>query len=481
MLMIKKSKKMKVLKNTLLVILLIGFSSCEDWLDVNDNPNALGDIPSGELMLKGTLMASAQIHKGHLLRSSMYYTGGLVGYQLVQETIYSYNFTPGDADANWSHLYNGILVQNKTIREKSPNADGLLGIIDINEAMSVGTAATIWGDIPYSTAAPENAGLGVYPTYDAQADVYAAVQDLLTTGINTLSTATTSVGDADVFFSGDLNAWIEVAHTLKARNYLLTKDYSNALSEVQMGISDPANTLAFHPQGEVIVGNANIIWSLENGSRAGDMGADGSYFYEVLTNPDTAISRNNAKTDETARRNYLYINGDGGASDAGIDGPLTPMPMVSFEENLLIWAECLVRTGDNAGAIAKLNELRAYLRSGSAFNLIDATDTYLYDDYVMADFQSGSMENLDGIAMDRAILREIIEERYISGYTTYMPFNDMRRLRKSDSDVLLPIPFNTSGVTTHVERLLYPRAEIDQNPNTPNPLPDIFTVTPVNE
>ena len=101
----------------------------------------------------------------------MYYTGGLVGYQLVQQTIYTYNYTPGDSDANWSHFYNGIMAQNKIIREKSPNSDGLLGIIDVNEAMSLGTAATIWGDVPYSTAVPDNAGLGVYPSYDSQADV----------------------------------------------------------------------------------------------------------------------------------------------------------------------------------------------------------------------------------------------------------------------------------------------------------------------
>ncbi|MEZ4985422.1 MAG: hypothetical protein R2795_10355 [Saprospiraceae bacterium] len=56
---------------------------------------------------------------------------------------------------------------------------------------------------------------------------------------------------------------------------------------------------------------------------------------------------------------------------------------------------------------------------------------------------SGGIENADGIAVDRAILR-IIEERYVSGFTTYMPFDDVRRLRKSDSDVIVPFPLNTS-------------------------------------
>jgi len=471
---------MKFLKHILLGVLLIAFSSCENWLDVNEDPNNLTDVPSGELLLKGTLLATAQIHKGHMMRASMYYTGGLIGYQLVQQTVYEYNYTPGDSDPNWTHLYNGILTQNNVIREKSPNSDGLQGIIDINQAMSVGTATTIWGDIPYSTAAPANVALGVNPTYDAQADVYAAVQDLLDRGISTLQSATTSVGSADIVFNGNLTAWTEVGYTLKARNFLLTKDYASALAQVTNGISDPVNTASFIPAGDLIGDNANILYSLENSSRAGDMGADGSFFYETLVNPADANSRNNAKTDETARRKYLYINGDGG-SDNGVDAALEPMPLVSYEENLLIWAECLIRaSSDNQGAIDKLNELRGYLRSGNAFNLIDVADIPQYDDYVLADFQAGGMENADNIAVDRAILREIIEERYVSGYTTYMPFNDLRRLR-SEPDLLLPIPFNTGSNTTHVERLLYPNAEIQTNPNIPSPLPSIFEATAVNK
>jgi len=471
-----------MLKHIIIALTLVIMSSCSDWLDVNENPNALTEVPSGELLLKGTLLANTQIHKGHLLRSSMYYTGGLIGLQLVQNTIYIYNFTPGDANSNWTHLYNGILVQNNKIKEISPDLDALEGIIDINAAMALGTATTIWGDIPYTEAIPDNPGLTVKPAYDNQVDVYSDVQDLLDKGITTLQNAATSLSgdgkDADIFYGGDLALWIEAAHTLKARNYLLTKDYAAALTEVVNGISDPANTMAYRPIGSVS-GNSNVIFNLVESSRAGDMTANGTFFQDLL-DPANANGRNHAKTDETARRNFMYISGDGGSAD-GIDAADAVMPLVSYEENLLIWAECLVRTGDNLGAIAKLNELRAHLRSGNAFNVVNGGDTFLYDDFVLADFQAAGIENVDAIAEDRAILREIIEERYVSGYTSYMPFNDMRRLKKSDADVIVPFPLNTATATANVERLLYPRSEIDTNPNVPSPLPDIFTVTTVNQ
>lgn len=473
---------MKFLIQILIVFSMIAVSSCSDFLDENANPNALTEVPSGELLLKGTLLANTQIHKGHLLRSSMYYTGGLIGLQLVQNTIYIYNFSPGDSDANWTHLYNGIIAQNRKIREISPELDALQGIIDINEAMAVGTAATIWGDIPYSTAVPDNPGLEDKPTYDSQLDVYDDVQTLLDRGISTLQTATTAVGDDDIFFNGNETQWIEAAYTLKARNYLLTKNYAAALAEVVNGVSAPANTLSYNPIGEVD-GNSNVLANLVNSSRAGDMTATGSFFQDLL-DPANASSRNHAKTDETARRNYMFISGDG-ASANGIESPAEPMPLVSYAENILIWAEALIRTGtagsNNQAAIDKLNELRAHLRSGNAFTVVNGGDTFQYDDFVLADFQNGGIENPDNLAVDRAILREIIEERYVSGYTTYMPFNDLRRLRATDSDVILPIPFNTATNTAHVERLLYPNDEIAANPNVPSPLPDIFTSTRANQ
>lgn len=463
----------------LLIFLAFTSYSCEDYLDVNDNPNQLVEVPSGDLLLKGTLLANTQLHKGHLMRAASYYTGQLIGKNLVQQTLYIYNFTPGDSDDSWEHLYNGILVQNKKIRELSPELDALQGIIDVNEAMAVGTAASLWGGVPYSNAIPSNPTLeSPQPTYDSQSSVFGSVQSLLDSGISKISSSKTSVGSEDIFNGGDKTSWIEGAYTLKARNYMLVKDYNAALGVVDKGISSPDNSTYYEPIGTVNE-NSNLLYILVNGSRAGDMTGKDAYLQQLL-DPANMDSRNNSKTDESARRNYLYVSGDGSSAN-GIDAQGTPMPLVTYEENLLIWAECLARTGDTAGALAKLNELRTYLSSGNAFNLINADDTFKYDAYELSDFESGGIENADGIATDRALLREIIEERYVVGFTTYMPFDDVRRLRKSDSDLIVPFPLNTSTATMNPQRLLYPRAEIDANPNVPSPLPDLFTPTEVNQ
>ncbi len=465
----------------IILLLLLAFTSfsCEDYLDVNDNPNQLVEVPSGDLLLKGTLLANTQLHKGHLMRSACYYTGSLIGNNLVQQTIYLYSFTPGDSNSSWEHFYNGILVQNKKIRDLSPELDALQGIIDVNEAMALGTAASLWGAVPYSNAVPDNPTLeSATPTYDSQSSVFGSVQSLLDAGITKIGNSSTSVGDEDIFNGGDKTMWTEAAYTLKARNYLLVGDYGAALSMVDKGVSSPDNSTQYHPIGSVSE-NSNLLFNLVNSSRAGDMTGDGAYLQQIL-DPANTESRNNSKTDESARRNYLYVSGDGSTPN-GIDDQATPMPLVTYEENLLIWAECLARTDDTSGALAKLNELRMYLNSGDAFNLINTDDTFKYDAYEMSDFESGGIENADGIATDRAMLREIIEERYVVGFTSYMPFDDVRRLRKADSDLIVPFPLNTSTATMNPQRLLYPRDEIDANPNLPSPLPDLFTPTEVNQ
>ncbi|WP_074407604.1 MULTISPECIES: SusD/RagB family nutrient-binding outer membrane lipoprotein [Aquimarina] len=471
---------MKTIYKLIVSCIVITMFSCEDYLDVNENPNQLVEVPSGDLLLKGTLLANAQVQQGQLARTSMYYSGGLIGLNLVQQTLYNYDYTPGDSDAVWELIYNGILVQNKEIRRISPNLDLLQGIIDVNEALAIGTGTSLFGDIPYSNAVPDNASLeSPDPTIDLQPDIYSNLQTLLDGAISKINNATTNVGSEDIYFSGNGASWVAAAYTLKARYYLQTKQYNLALNNVVNGINSASGTMAYKPIGTVD-SNSNILFNFVNSSRAGDMTGDNA-FYRDLIDPANASGRNNAKTDETARRNYSYVSGDGNQDD-GIDGPSTPMKLVSYEENLLIWAECILRVNnDNQGAIDKLNELRTYLDSGNAFNLIDAADTFNYDPYVLADFQAGGIENTDNIAVDRAILREIIEERYVTGFSTYMPFNDARRLLKSDSDVIVPFPLNNTTTTINPQRFLYPQDELDSNENIPRPIPDLFTPTAVNQ
>ena len=49
----------------------------------------------------------------------------------------------------------------------------------------------------------------------------------------------------------------------------------------------------------------------------------------------------------------------------------------------------------------------------------------------------------------------------------FIPFNDTRRLRKSDSDIAVPIPLNPGFTNTPLERLPYSDDELTSNSQAP--------------
>ena len=105
---------------------------------------------------------------------------------------------------------------------------------------------------------------------------------------------------------------------------------------------------------------------------------------------------------------------------------------------------------------------------------------YKYEAYVDADFASNGIENADGVTKEVALLREIIEERYVSGFGTFMPFNDHRRLRGAgETNLIPPFPLNTQAATKHVERLPWSQDELTSNA-TVDEDPGIYAKTEVN-
>ena len=91
------------------------------------------------------------------------------------------------------------------------------------------------------------------------------------------------------------------------------------------------------------------------------------------------------------------------------------------------------------------------------------------------------MENLDGISQDRALLSEIVVVRYMTFGLTCMPFDDHRRLRDRDPDLVVPFPVNDASAPSHVGRLPYASTELDANSNAPGADPGIFSKTEVNQ
>ncbi len=471
---------MRKIKITLFALVSLGIllSSCEDLVEgINENPNNLvqADIEA-RLLLTGAQLANTMAQAGHNNRIAGMYSGQLIGFQSLYSNIYGYSLSTVESEQTWSRTYVGCIPNSRAIIDMVPDDKLILGICKVMEAHVIGSAASIFGDVPYSQANnPEISD----PVFDSQVSVFNAALALLDEAIGDLSGASSRNLPEDIHFSGDKDNWIAAANTLKARYYLQMKNYSAAYTAAQSGIADYAGNYSFWPIGSSgILGDKNPLWTLLQGSREGDLGTGDSYMMQLL-DPANGVTRSNAKTNEYARFLYNEVIEEPSANNAGIAGEFEPVELVSFEENTLILAECGARTVNFAAGLGHLNDLRAWLNTGGRLNDVFKDSTYLYDPYDAADFANGGMENTDGIADDRALLREIIEERYISGFGTYLPFNDVRRLRASDSDLIVPFPLNPGG-TEQPQRMPYAESEINSNENMEAD-PGLYVVTEVNQ
>jgi hypothetical protein len=159
-------------------------------------------------------------------------------------------------------------------------------------------------------------------------------------------------------------------------------------------------------------------------------------------------------TDNWATFTYLTPSGSAGeavSSSASLSvGLTTPVPLTSnrFSVRLIIW-----RKFASVGNFASANV-------GSTF------------------FTLSTIPPASSLTPDQALLREILEERYVSFFGQIEGFNDMRRTQ-NENLVRVPVLPNTG--TQLPQRFLYPQSEIDRNTSTPSPIPGVFTRTPVNQ
>jgi len=467
------------IKSLMLLIVFVA-GSCTDLVDdINDNPNdiLISDIDA-DLFLTGALLANTVAQAGHLNRIGGMFTGQLIGFTSLYSNIYGLTLSTVESNNVWSRIYIGTIANLRHIRANASDDRLLTGIAKVVEAHAVGTAASLFGDVPYSQINNEEFD---DPVFDSQMSVFGGVLSLLDDAISDLNGASSKSLSPDIYFEGDAGKWAQAANTLKARYLLQMRDYSGAYAAAQNGISSDEGSMKYIPRGDpnIAEGDKNLFWTILEGSRAGDIGTGNSFLIQLL-DPASEISRGNAKTDETARHGYSQIDAGGGGLNSGIIEQFEPHNLVTFAENQLILAEAGTRSSGFDTGLGHLNDLRAWLNTGAMVNSNFADMPFNYEAYEAADFAAGGMENVDGISADRALLREVIEERYISGFGMYMPYNDARRLRGKEDDIAVPYFLQDGPNPPYPERMPYSNDELNSNSNAPAEDPGIFTKTEVN-
>lgn len=471
------------MKRYLVLILLIGLQfSCSEVVDgINDDPNSLTQSSYGSI-LTGAEVGNIIVQTGESARRSAIFAGQYTGIDRQHLGFTLYNVTTSDFDALWYDIYVNSF-RNAVIAEQAVLDDNVgpvsLGITQALQAYIIGTTSSLYGDIPFDEAANiENTD----PVYEDQLAVYEKVQDRLDEAITNLQIGGgRPVGGSEIYFDGAPDKWIETAYTLKARFYLQTKQYDLALQAAQNGISSAENSM-YAPHGTAAENsNLNYQFFAVEVRQADVIVSD---FMTSLVQPGTENPipenyRGNSKTDETARFNYLFNTTSVGVqpnTEDGFAAKDAPAPLVTYQENLLILAESALRSQGFQAGLDALNDFRAFMNTGGYLTNVDAANLS-YEAYTASDFAAGGIENPNGLSQENALLKEILEERYVTLFGLIQPFNDLRRTQ-NETDVRVPVVPNEGNQLP--QRFLYPQTEIDRNENTPTPIPNFFEPTDIN-
>ena len=445
--------------------------------DIQRNPNAVTDVDVATL-LSGTLLGVAMLHQDTDVRIAALWSGHLNGISRAHQGFAQYIVS--SQSFSWATLY-PVAGQARLIQTKADAVGDrwTKGVGQVLEALVIAKATALYGDVPYSQAFDPTR----YPTpvFDKQADVYAALHTTLNEAIANLSApAGLAFATQDFVYRGDVAKWKAAANTLKARLYLHTGAYADAVRSAGAGIN-ATSADALVPHGTSLGVDVNQNYDFFRISRAGDTSFEGAYLPVLL---QARIKSANTKTDETALYNHYVkvgITATGSLDPNTTDGAFTanaPHPIITYYENQLILAEAQARLGALDVALAALNTVRAGLATGYLNGKTMPATGRRYEAYALDDFGPAGLANPTRRAtVQTALLYEIISQRYLFLFMQYEAFTDYRRLTKAMPVVQLPIPLYVG--TQKPQRFIYPQGAVNTNPNVPSPLPDQFTTVPI--
>lgn len=426
--------------------LLLAAAGCNNFLTgdkLSNNPNQ-PQTANRYLLLNGVQVTMFDNLTGAAARAFGIFTQQFAGTDRQYGSLDVYNFTSDDYNGTFDNTYaSGGLIDIRKIEADSRAAGDrvFLGIAQVWEAIDIGNATTLWGDIPYREAA--NSAIP-NPHFDPQAQIYGDLQTLLDSAIANLSSYQGLGPQAyDLIYSASgsnqasVNKWIAAAHTLKARYYMHMAEqdptsYAKAIAQASLGILTPAND--FTTYQSTTAGEENLWYQFAVRDRDTYIRAGANLVNLLQQRNDPRLPEYFALTDSGK-----FVGSAPGAKDQAAStlsavrsAPDFRQPLITAAENILLRAEAEYQTGAPAAALADLNTERKWY--GLARDTVDTSGT--------------------------ALLHAIAEEEYVA---LFQNIEVMALYSRTCYPNIKP----ADGGNNVPRRLYYGTDERNANPNTP--------------
>ena len=363
-------KQSSLLTVFVLAASVFALTACDGFLNVNTNPNSPQDAPI-EQQLPGLIgefshvvvsgwptTISARFSQQTSSNGTNYYYN-LDRYQLGQPW-FTWN-------GLWNPSYIDLMKNARALSQQAQErgASNYTGIAKLIYAMNLAYVTDGWGSVPYSEAfEPSN----TTPKYDAQENVYPEILRLVDEAISALEQqGSLAPGSGDLLYGGDMNKWLKVAYTVKARLLMrLTEAPDNqkqqraqqALQALQNGFESNADDAEFQYVDEP--GGRNPWYRVRNGLEYHQMSAHHINLLKSMDDPRLSIQAEPAQA--FLPEDTVYVGHESGADNTGIDsvsaigmaysGPAVPGRWITYAEAKFLEAEAHLITGNMSQADA---------------------------------------------------------------------------------------------------------------------------------
>lgn len=433
--------------------------ACDDYLDINENPNNPTEAPLAGLMVNSTF-ESAQ----NTFRMASISTNYVQYIASPNPGSSSDIMDPVDYSGTWSSLYNVMTDLSDLIAQaEASGAHHYQGAAQIMLAYNLALTVDAWGEIPFSEGFSFST---LTPAYDNDTALYERILNLLDNGIQNLSGKTEfSMGEDDFIYDGDSAQWIKLGYLLKSRylnHYSKTSAYDAEviLTALENGFDSNADDAqvtyfeeALNPWVSVAISNANLIlggWISEQFVQA----LDGTTFGVV----DPRLAMMISTTDDGDYVGTENGAGRGNAPAAGArstlelgdfySSDLSPILIATFAEQKFIEAEASFEIDKNRSYAAYLAGITAHMQKLAIPQ--GAIDTYL----------SNAAVSMGVSAFTKA---DIFKEKWVALFLSPETWVDARRYDYKYSDFTLPENLNTQLNGQYIRRLAYPDSEVSRN------------------
>jgi len=480
-----------IFKITAILALVIGFISCDNYLDVNDsidNKN-LNQLTPENLMV-GAQALNAETFTDRLNRVGNWMGVAWSGNYLAFNDAYGlesrYQFSSTFYDDVWNDIYrytaNLSTIENYNDNNNWNNHKAAAKIL---KAFYLQYIVDLYGNAPYSEIHQGTNNL--FPKYDDAEDVYKNLINLTDEAIQLIDNNTNAqtFSSSDITFGGDMTKWKQFAQTVKLRllvrlvlkaetdSSLLT--YVNSKFVELNGAQFLTENVTINPGYANTDDRQNPFWEAYGATPAnvptdrGRQTGPSEFAFNLLNDsndprinrlwkPNTANSNTFSGTQQGGTGNSASI-GDGILTDAASD-----LPIMLASESYFLQAEAVQRNYLTNGSTAQ-NLFNQGITA--SFNHLGANGGAAYITAINNDVNLGYA---GGNPIEAILTQKWIALTSVSGAELWIEYN------RTGFPSNLPLPNNITDPNIPV-RLLYPASEYSGNSgNVINQTrPDAFT------